>query len=305
MVKITKPPTSAAPLRSPTPSAATAPAPAAPPKAESRGWVAAAKFLALKGTEVVAPARFQAEDDRAIAAMSDAIRRRDEPAVAAILQRAGPRLATKLWEADLPKWVEPGKTLETLKTRPDETWRVRWNYDFDTPKAAATLGAAVPVLKGPLQVLTNVKKNFPAGAQPDAGRLVGATTFGYDPKKPGTGSVTPNTIRMTTSPNSRTGKPMDVALMTYSEQPWFDRATGVGFNDEFKALTPNVILAKGRVAEYTDADLHGSAAGARPPLSKLLGKLAGGERVGVQPQVVRFWMQRTRVDPNETPVPPG
>lgn len=309
-MKISKPrirpaalPTDPAP---PAAAAAAAPAPAAP-AARPGGWVArnaaaVAKFVALKGTEALAPARFQQEDDRAIRAMADAISRRDEPAVAAILQKAGPRLASKLWDADLPRWVAPEKYLDTLKTQPAEMWRVKWNYDFDTPAAAAELGAAVPALKGPLGVLTQVRKAFPEGDQPRRAQLQGATTFGYDPKVPGSGSVTPNVIRMTTTKNGRTGAQDPVALMTYSEKPWFDRKSGVGFNDEFKALTPNIILAKGRVAEYTDADLHGSAAAPRPLVSRLLGQWAGGERVGVQPQVVRFWMQRARLDANETPV---
>ena len=78
-------------------------------------------------------------------------------------------------------------------------WRVKWNYDFDTPRAAAELGGLVPALKGPLGVLTHVKKNFPAAQQRDAAQLSGGTTFGYDPNVPGSGSVTPNVIRMTTS----------------------------------------------------------------------------------------------------------
>jgi hypothetical protein len=266
-------------------------------------------FLALKGTEVLAPKSFEADDAQAIAAVADCIRRHDEPGVAAILSKAGPRLAQKLWEADLLTWVPPEKTLDTLKTKPDESWRVRWNYDFDTPNAASELARLAPPLRGLLGVLTNVRKAFPEGANTRVGlgsdQLTGGTTFGYDPARPGTGDVTPNTIRMTESLNARTGQKMPVALMTYSREPWFDRNTGVGFNDEFKALTPNIILAKGRVAEYTDADLHGDAAGKRPPLSALLSKLSGGERRGVEPQAVRFWMQRTRLDANETPVPPA
>jgi hypothetical protein len=299
-----------APSAKPTPSA---------PQPPAAGWTAktkstleriasdaagVTKFVALKATEVVAPSTFEAEDNQAIAAMSDAITRHDEPAVAAILQKAGPRLATKLWQADLPRWVEPTQYLETLKTGPNEMWRVKWNYDFSAPGAAAELQTLAPPLKGPLGVLNNVKKVFPAGDQPDANQIHGATTSGYDPNVPGSGAVTPNVIRMSTSTNSRTAEQMPIALMTYSESPWFDKGSGVGFNDEFKALTPNIILAKGRVAEYTDPDLHGSAAGGRPLISQLLGKLAGGERVGVQPQAVRFWMQRSQIDANETPVPP-
>lgn len=261
-------------------------------------------FIALKGTEVLAPKRFEADDAKTIAQLSDCIRRRDEPGVAAILSKAGPRLAEKLWEAELPTWVTPEQTLDTLKTKPDESWRVRWNYDFDTPQAAAELARLAPPLEGLLGVLTNVRKAFPEGANTRSDQITGGTTFGYDPARPGTGDVTPNTIRMTDSLNARTGQKMPVALMTYSREPWFDQKTGIGFNDEFKALTPNIILAKGRVAEYTDADLHGEAAGKRPPLSALLSKLAGGERKGVEPQVVRFWMQRTRLDASETPVPP-
>jgi len=147
-----------------------------------------------------------------------------------------------------------------------------------------------------------VRKNFPAGANTRPDQLTGATTFGYDPAVPGSGQSTPNVIRMTESLNARTGQQTPVALMTYSKEPWFDRASGVGFNDEFKALTPNIILAKGRVAEYTDADLHGEAAGKRPLLSQLLAKLSGGERKGVEPQVTRFWMQRTKTDAAETPI---
>ncbi|MFZ5446515.1 MAG: hypothetical protein ACOZQL_41390 [Myxococcota bacterium] len=297
---------------------AAAPKAAAPqPQKAAQGWVAKVRadvgqlhrdaagvmnFLALKGTELVHPSRFEQDDAQAIAKLSDCIRRRDEPGVVAILEKAGPRLASKLWEADLPTWVPSEKTLDTLKTGPDESWRVRWNYDFDTPKAASELARLAPPLTGALDVLTHVKKNFPAGANTRAEQLTGATTFGYDPKVPGSGQVTPNVIRMTTSRNERTGADMPVALMTYSKEPWFDRETGVGFNDEFKALTPNVILAKGRVAEYTDADLHGEAAGRRPLLSRALATLAGGERKGVEPQVVRFWMQRTKNDASETPV---
>lgn len=297
------------------------PTPAGAPAEETparTGWVAVQRhvardlqnaagvmnFLALKGKEVLAPKRFELSDQQAIEQLSDCIRRRDEPGVAAILSKAGPRLAEKLWEADLPQWIPPEQTLETLKTGPDESWRVRWNYDFDTPQAAGELARMAPPLKGLLNVLTYVKKNFPAGSNTRAGELTGGTTFAYDPAKPGSGQVTPNTIRMAESLNTRTGQQMPVALMTYSKEPWFNRATGVGFNDEFKALTPNIILAKGRVAEYTDADLHGEAAGPRPALSRLLGTLAHGERKGVEPQVVRFWMQRTRSDANETPVPP-
>ena len=262
-------------------------------------------FIALKGAEVLAPKSFEADDAKAIAQVADCIRRHDEPGVVAILSKAGPRLAEKLWEADLPTWVPPEKTLDTLKTKPDESWRVRWNYDFDTPKAAAELARLAPPLTGLLGVLTNVRKAFPEGVNTRADQLTGGTTFGYDAGRPGSGEVTPNTIRMTDSLNARTGQKMPVALMTYSREPWFDRSTGVGFNDEFKALTPNVILAKGRVAEYTYADLHGEAAGRRPALSALLAKAAGGERKGVEPQVVRFWMQRTTLDANETPVPPA
>lgn len=259
-------------------------------------------FLALKGTELVHPGRFEQDDARAIAQLSDCIRRHDEPGVVAILEKAGPRLANKLWEADLPSWVPPEKTLDTLKTANDESWRVRWNYDFDTPAAASELARLAPPLRGGLNILTNVRKNFPAGANTRADQLVGGTTFAYDAAVPGSGQVTPNVIRMTTSRNERTGQDMPIALMTYSKEPWFDAHTGVGFNDEFKALTPNVILAKGRVAEYTDADLHGEAAGKRPLLSRALATLAGGERKGVEPQVVRFWMQRVKMDAAETPV---
>lgn len=305
--------------RSPAEGSSSPPKSAAPPQTQPTGWLARQKantdkllhdaagvmnFIALKGTEVLAPKTFEQDDAKAIAQVSDCIRRHDEAGVAAILEKAGPRLATKLWEADLPQWVPPEKTLDTLKTNNDEAWRVRWNYDFNEPAASAELGRLAPPLKGLLKVLDNVRKNFPAGANTRADQITGGTTFGYDPAKPGSGQVTPNVIRMTESMNSRTGKPMPVALMTYSKEPWFDKTTGVGFNDEFKALTPNIILAKGRVAEYTDADLHGEAAGKRPPLSNLLAKLANGERKGVEPQVVRFWMQRTKMDANETPVPP-
>ncbi|MDP1823592.1 MAG: hypothetical protein Q8L48_10125 [Archangium sp.] len=310
----------------PPPSAATSSASPArpeepPPAAAPRpGWLEQARakpqrllhdaagvlnFLALKGTEVLAPKRFEQTDQQAIAQVADCIRRRDEPGLVAILEKAGPRLAEKLWEADLPTWVPPGKTLDTLKTGPDESWRVRWNYDFDTPKAAAELTRLAPPLEGLMGVLTHVRKNFPAGANTRADQLTGGTTFGYDPARPGSGQVTPNEIRMATSLNARTGQAMPIALMTYSKEPWFDRTTGVGFNDEFKALTPNVILAKGRVAEYTDADLHGAAAGRRPALSSLLSRLSGNERKGVSPQAVRFWMQRIKTDAAETPVPPG
>lgn len=263
------------------------------------------RFLSLKGAEVLSPSSFEADDQKQIAKMSDAIRRHDEPAVADILNHAGPRLAAKLWEADLPQWVPPNQTLETLKTGPDEAWKVNWSYDFDTPKAAGELARLAPPLKGLLGVLTHVRKNFPAGANGNPSQLTGATTFGYDPARPGSGQVTPNTIRMTTSRNERTGQDMPVALMTYSKEPWFDQKSGVGFNDEFKALTPNIILAKGRIAEYTDADLHGEAAGKRPWLSNLLSTLSGGERKGVEPQATRFWMQRSHVDPAETPIRGG
>ncbi len=297
--------------------AAGKPAEAAP--AKTSGWLARApgakeaqrllhdaagvmNFLALKGTEVLAPKSFEADDDKAVAQVADCIRRHDEAGVAAILDQAGPRLATKLWEADLPQWVPPEKTLDTLKTAPDESWRVKWSYDFDTPQAASELARVAPPLSGLLGVLTNVRKNFPAALNTRPGQLVGATTFGYDPARPGSGQVTPNTIRMTDSVNPRTGEKMPVALMTYSKEPWFDRNSGVGFNDEFKALTPNIILAKGRVAEYSDADLHGEAEGKRPLLSELLSRLSSGERKGVEPQATRFWMQRTKMDASETPV---
>lgn len=319
-MRVKSTPTPVVSSRTPAERPSSAPAAAAPRQPGPTGWIARQKananqllhdaagamhFVALKGTEVLAPKTFEQDDAKAIAQVSDCIRRHDEAGVAAILEKAGPRLASKLWEADLPQWVPPEKTLDTLKTKPDEAWRVRWNYDFNEPKASAELARLAPPLKGLLKVLDNVRKNFPAGSNTRADQITGGTTFGYDPAKPGSGQVTPNVIRMTESMNSRTGQPMPVALMTYSKAPWFDKNTGVGFNDEFKALTPNIILAKGRVAEYTDADLHGEAAGRRPALSSLLAKLANGERKGVEPQAVRFWMQRTTMDPAETPVPPA
>ncbi len=92
--------------------------------------------------------------------------------------------------------------------------------------------------------------------------------------------------------------------MTYSEKPWFTKETGTGFNDEFKALTPNIILARGKYSVYAAENLHGKAAeGARPPLSTALSKLAGGERRGPAPDAISFWMYRMKDgDPGEAPV---
>jgi hypothetical protein len=266
---------------------------------------AALRLLAQKATEAVDPAAFQAQDDAAIAAISDAIRRHDEPAVAAILEKAGPRLAGKLWDADLPQWVDPAETLDTLKTAPGEAWRVKWNYDFDEKSAMdGLIGRWIPPARQLGNTLTYVKKRFPADEQDAPDHLSGGTSFGYDPKAAaGSGGYTPNDVRMTSVTNERTGAPMPVALMTYEEPPWFTKATGTGFNDEFKALTPNIILARGWYSEYGDADLHGAAAGPRPPLSQALASAAGGERAGVSPDLIRFWMYRMKDgDPAETPV---
>ncbi len=263
------------------------------------------QLVEQKALEKLDPARFERQDQAAIAKLSDALRRGDEKTAIDIVANAGPRLAKKIWEADLPKWVEPKEYLSTLQTKPGESWRVKWNYDFNEPNAAKELGRLVPATKGLLGTLTYVKKNFPEGDQRTPGQLTGGTTSAYTPGKPGSGDYTPNTIRMTTSKNERTGEQMPIALMTYSKPPWFDQKSGVGFNDQFKALTPNLILAQGYVSEYSDADLHGDAAKPRGWLSQGLSAAAGGERKGVQPELVRFYMQRTRDDASETPVPPA
>jgi hypothetical protein len=266
---------------------------------------AAARYAGEQAIAKIDPRCAEAEDAAAIARISDAIRRRDEPAVAAELERASPRLVEKLWQADLPPWVPPGQTLDTLQTEEGEAWRVKWAYGFDAGAAMDRLIRNwMPFAKGLGDVHRYVKKAFPREQQkPGAGALAGGTTFGYDPGRPGSGTFTPNDIRMTEVRNERTGKPMPVALMTYSERPWFVKETGTGFNDEFKALTPNIILARGRYSVYADENLHGRAAGGRPPLSTALSKLAGGERKGPAPDVISFWMYRMKDgDPRESPV---
>ncbi len=246
-------------------------------------------LIKLKAKEVAAPQSFEAQDAAAIAKVKDAILRHDEGAILEVLKNAGPRLANKLWEADLPPWIPPEKYLDTLKTQPGESWKVDWNYDFDEPKARSELTDAVPFLKQPLDDMMVFKKNFPAADQHTPGRLVGHSTYGYTAGQAGSGTQTPNTIRMDT--DGRTGKP--VAIMTYSKPPHY--VAGNGFLDGFKPISPNITLAYGSYTHYGKSDLP-------PDASAATRLLAGDQRHSWRADGLSFFMYRTKDDAAETPI---
>lgn len=248
-----------------------------------------ADFLRLKATEVLAPSRFDAEDAAAIDKVRQAIIRRDEPAMLEVLKHAGPRLAKKLWEAELPAWIPSEKYLEVLSTTPGESWKVDWTYDFDENAARADLVQALPFLKKPLEEMLVFKKNFPAGEQRTPGKLVGYSTYGYQAGVKDSGTKTPNSIRMET--DEKTGR--KVAVMTYQKPPHY--VAGNGFFDGFRPLSPNITLAYGSYGHYEKDDLP-------PDAPAAVRALAGKERHTWRAQALSFFMYRTRDDAAETPV---
>lgn len=246
-------------------------------------------LLKLKAKEIAAPGSFEAQDAAAIAKVKDAILRHDEPAILAVLKDAGPRLANKLWEADLPAWVPPEKYLETLTTKPGESWKVEWNYDFDEPAARNDLTRKLPFLKQPLDDMMVFKKNFPAGEQGTPGKLEGYSTYGYEAGRANSGTRTPNTIRMDV--DSTTGKP--VAVMGYQKPPHY--VAGNGFFDGFKPISPNITLAYGSYTHYAKSDLP-------PGASAATRLLAGDERRTWRADALSFFMYRMKDDAAETPL---
>lgn len=282
------PPRKAAAKKAATPEPAAQPAVGWAPKSGPNA-TSISELVKLKATEVVAPGSFEAQDAAAIAKVKDAILRHDEPAILDVLKNAGPRLANKLWEADLPQWVPPEKYLDTLSTKPGESWKVDWNYDYDEPGVRNDLTQALPFLKQPLDDMMVFKKNFPAAEQKTPGKLEGHSTYGYQAGKPGSGTMTPNTIRMDVDP--KTHQP--VAVMTYQKAPHY--MAGNGFFDGFKPISPNITLAYGSYTHYAKSDLPPGANAA----TKLL---AGDQRQTWRADALSFFMYRAKDDAAETPI---
>jgi len=276
------------------------PQPAASQAAPTAGWTAKSRpaasnvsdLLKLKAKELLAPASLEAQDAAAIAKVKDAILRHDEPAILDVLKNASPRLANKLWEADLPQWVPTDKYLDTLTTKPGESWKVEWNYDFDEKKASNDLTHALPFLKQPLADMLVFKKNFPAAEQKTPGKLQGFSTYGYDAGKAGSGTKTPNTIRMDVDP--KTHQP--VAVMTYAKAPHY--VAGNGFFDGFKPISPNITLAYGSYTHYAKSDLP-------PDASRVTQLMAGEHRSSWRADALSFFMYRMKDDAAETPILTG
>jgi len=189
-------------------------------------------------------------DKAFLAEFANALAARNEPLLMQMLESAGPARTSLLWDQvqSMRGAIPPERYLDTLATKPGQSWDVRWNFTQGKDKDAAAQIASrlLAILPGttPQQavgVLNNIRKEFPVH---QGGQLEGGTTHSYNPHVLGSGEFTPNVVEL----RERRGKP--VAEMSYSKPPWFHPALKTGFRDSFIPLTPNLILAAGYFTRY-------------------------------------------------------
>jgi hypothetical protein len=153
----------------------------------------------------------------------------------------------------------------------EDFWDVRWALGFDAHAIYGLLAAILPSSSTLdfVELLAFVKKEFPTQ---DQRPLRGWTSFPYDA---GHANINPtqNTIRehRLSDPNVQN---LPTLMMSYSEPPWYSQATGTGFVDLFRFLTPDLIIAKGSYGLY-------DAQNPDPDPARL-----------VTPSVQQFWMER-------------